>query len=88
MLMARQIRSGYAIAPRLLLPTKLRIGREYHYRKQKKPTANIANFGMIDINLDKDDETYGAYVLGGFVSLIFIEINASSSGEKIESVSL
>ena len=39
--------------------------------------------------MDADAPYYGAYTLGGFAQApIFIEINATSSGEKIESVSL
>jgi hypothetical protein len=86
-----QLGSGYVIAPKLQL---LPFGRVVDWdriplEETDEPTASIADFGSIAANMDADAPYYGAYTLGGFAQApIFIEINASSSGEKIESVSL
>ena len=83
--------SGYVIAPRLrLLPYGgVADWERIPLEETNQPTASIADFGSIGVVLDANSPHYGAFPLGGFAQApIFIEINASSIGEKIESVSL
>ena len=71
--------SGYVIAPRLMLLPYGGVAdwERIPLQETDEPTASVADFGSIDLNLAKDDETYGAYTLGGFAQApIFIEINA------------
>ena len=64
--------SGYVIAPRLmLLPYGGVVDWErIPLQETDEPTASVADFGSIDLNLAKDDETYGAYTLGASLRLL------------------
>ena len=85
--------SGYAIAPQLFpVPYQGQFIEGYERLPLAPPvgsTSSVADFGTINLNMDEDDPTYGAVIAGGFTQApIFIEVNASSTREKIASVSL
>ena len=85
---SKKVGSGYAMAPRLRFRPGGGGGR-LKLQDTDEPTSSIFDFGSISYKLPFDDPRSGAYVEGGFGQApIFFEINATSSGEKIESVSL
>jgi len=85
---SKRVGSGYAMAPRLRFRPGGGGGR-LQLLDTNEPTSSIFDFGSISYQLAFNDPRSGAYVEGGFGQApIFFEINATSSGEKIESVSL